>query len=68
MPEGEALKLFNRTDAAASVWALALVVMVATGVIPVRGFAIGFAIGSAIAVLNQSARWSRICGRMTASR
>ncbi|MEG3090493.1 fatty acid desaturase family protein [Sphingomonas sp. PB1R3] len=53
MPEGEALVRFNRTDAAASIWAIALVAMVVTGVIPVRGFAIGFAIGSAVAVLNQ---------------
>lgn len=53
MPEGEALVRFNRTDAAASIWAIALVALVATGVIPVRGFAIGFAIGSAVAVLNQ---------------
>lgn len=53
MPEGEALVRFNRTDAAASIWAVALVVMVAVGIISLRGFAIGFAIGSAVAVLNQ---------------
>ncbi|MET4896464.1 fatty acid desaturase [Sphingomonadaceae bacterium jetA1] len=53
MPEGEALVRFNRTDAAASIWAIALLAMVATGLIPLRGFAIGLVIGSAIAVLNQ---------------
>jgi fatty acid desaturase len=53
MPEGEALALFNRLDLGASIWAIAIVAMLATGVIPVRGFAIVFVIGAAVAVLNQ---------------
>lgn len=53
MPEGEALTRFNRTDAAASIWAVALIALVVAGIIPLRGFAIGLAIGSAVAVLNQ---------------
>ncbi|SEN32535.1 Fatty acid desaturase [Sphingomonas gellani] len=53
VPEGAALKQFNRIDAAASVWAIALLTMVATGVIPLRSFGIGIGIVSAVALLNQ---------------
>jgi fatty acid desaturase len=53
VPEGEALKQFNRIDLSASAWALTLVALVASGVIPLRSFAVGFAIMSAVAVLNQ---------------
>lgn len=52
-PEGRALAYWNRVELAASVWAVALIAMVATGVIPLRAFAIGFAIAGAVAVLNQ---------------
>ena len=53
IPAGEQRVLFDRLDAAASAWAIALVVLVATGVIPMRGFLIGLGIGSAVALLNQ---------------
>lgn len=53
MPEGEAARLWNRIEAAASVWAIALVAMVATGVIPLRAFGIAMAVASAVAVINQ---------------
>ncbi len=53
VPDGEVLKQFNRIDAAATVWALALVGLVASGSIPLRAFAIGVGIMSAVAMLNQ---------------
>ncbi len=53
MPEGEAKSLWNRLEAACSLWALALVAMVATGVIPIRAFAIGMAVAAGVAVVNQ---------------
>src|SRR3546814_5199404 len=43
-PEGEAKRLWHRTEAAASVWAIALIALVATGVIPLPAFAIVLAI------------------------
>ena len=52
-PEGEAKVLWNRVEAAASLWAIAIVVMTATGIIPLRSFGIAFAIVSAVAVTNQ---------------
>lgn len=53
MPEGEAKVLWNRLEAACSVWAIALVAMVATGVIPLRAFAIGMVVAAGVAVVNQ---------------
>jgi fatty acid desaturase len=52
-PEGEAKRYWNRVEAAASVWAMAVIALIATGVLPLRAFGIGFAIASAVAVLNQ---------------
>ena len=52
-PEGEALAQWNRIEAAASVWALTIVALVATGTVPLRGFAIALAVASAVAVVNQ---------------
>ena len=52
-PEGDAKTLWNRTEAAASVWAIAIVVLTATGVFPLRGVLIALAIGSGVAVVNQ---------------
>ena len=52
-PEGDAKRYWDRLEAACAVWAVALLIMVATGVIPLRAFAIGFGIASAVAVLNQ---------------
>ena len=53
VPNGEAKRYWDRVELAASIWAVALLVMVATGVVPLRAFGIGFAIASAVAVLNQ---------------
>ena len=52
-PEGEAKRLWDRIETAASIWAMAIIVMTATGVIPLRSFLIAFAIVSAVAVTNQ---------------
>ena len=52
-PEGEARAYWNRVETAAGLWAMALIALVATGVLPLRAFAIGFAIAAAVAVLNQ---------------
>ena len=52
-PEGEARRYWNLVETAAAAWAVSLIALVATGVIPLRAFLIGFAIASAVAVLNQ---------------
>lgn len=51
--EGDYRSLWVRLEVAASVWAIALVAMVATGVIPLRAFAIYLGVLSATMVLNQ---------------
>ena len=53
VPEGEALKQFNRIDAAASVWAVAVLAGVASGVIPLHVFLVALAVVSAVGILNQ---------------
>ncbi|WP_188657786.1 fatty acid desaturase family protein [Sphingomonas metalli] len=52
-PEGEAKRLWDRVETAASLWAIALIAMAATGIIPLRSFAIILGIAAAVAVLNQ---------------
>jgi fatty acid desaturase len=52
-PEGEIRRMWIMQETAASLWALALLTMVGTGVIPLRAFAIGLGIASATIVLNQ---------------
>ncbi len=52
-PEGEAKALWNRLEIATSIWAVALVATVASGIIPLRVFLIFLAIASAVAVVNQ---------------
>ena len=52
-PEGDARALWNRVELAASVWAIAIVTSVATGVVPLRSVLIAFGIVSAVAVVNQ---------------
>ena len=52
-PEGEAKAQWNRIEIAASVWAIAIVVLVATGIVPLHSFLVAFAIVSAVAVTNQ---------------
>lgn len=51
--DGDYRKLWVRLEIAASVWAIALVAMVATGVIPLGAFAIYLGVLSATMVLNQ---------------
>lgn len=52
-PEGEAAKLWTRLEVATSLWAITLMTLVVTGVIPLRAFLIILGIASAVAVLNQ---------------
>ena len=52
-PEGEAKAQWNRIETAASMWAIALLALVATGTLSLRSFAIAMAVASAVAVLNQ---------------
>lgn len=52
-PEGEARKLWDRLEIAASAWAVALLVAVAAGVVPLRSFLIFLGVISATMVINQ---------------
>jgi fatty acid desaturase len=52
-PEGEFARDWARQEAAASVWAIALLAMVATGVIPFKSFFIFLAVSSGVMFLNQ---------------
>ena len=52
-PEGEAKALWTRLEIATSLWAITLVALVASGVLPMRAFLIILAVASAVAVLNQ---------------
>ena len=52
-PEGDAARSWLIWETLAAVWAIALIIMVATGVIPLRSFAIFLGIASGVAVLNQ---------------
>jgi fatty acid desaturase len=52
-PEGEAKALWIRLEVATSLWAIALVMLVATGTLQIRAFLIMMGVASAVAVLNQ---------------
>ncbi|THD38045.1 MAG: fatty acid desaturase [Sphingomonas sp.] len=52
-PEGEARALWHRLEAGASVYAIALIVLTATGMIPLKAFLIFLAVTSGLAVTNQ---------------
>ncbi|OYU15953.1 MAG: fatty acid desaturase [Alphaproteobacteria bacterium PA4] len=52
-PDGDFARHWTRWEAAASLWALALIAGLASGFIPLAGFAIALAIVSAVMVLNQ---------------
>ncbi len=52
-PVGEARRLWLITEAACSIWAMALIAAVATGFVPMRAFLIALAIVSAAIVFNQ---------------
>lgn len=51
--EGAARVTWHRVEAAASLWALTVIALVATGAVPFRSVAIAFVVVSAVAVLNQ---------------
>ncbi|MEN2785673.1 fatty acid desaturase family protein [Sphingomonas qilianensis] len=53
LPEGEAKRAWLWQETLTSLWAIALLTMVATGVIPLRAFIIGLVILSASMVINQ---------------
>ncbi len=52
-PEGEAMAQWLRVEAACSVWAVALVLLVATGTMLLATFAIVMGVAAGVAVLNQ---------------
>lgn len=52
-PEDPLKKQWVRTEIAASLWAIALIALVATGVVPLRWFVIFLAVASGVAVINQ---------------
>lgn len=53
LPEGEERRRWLTLEVLTSLWAVALVVLVATGIVPLKAFLIFLAVGSAVAVLNQ---------------
>ena len=52
-PVGEARTLWLRTETAASIWAVALILLVATGTMSLTTFAIVMGVAAGVAVLNQ---------------
>lgn len=52
-PEGEFARHWTRVEIAASLWAITLVGLVVSGVLPLRAFAIILAVFAAVAVVNQ---------------
>jgi fatty acid desaturase len=52
-PEGEARTLWHRLEAAASVYAITLIALTATGIIPLKAFLTFLSIASGVAVINQ---------------
>ena len=53
MPEGAFARQWNRIETAASLWAITLVTLAATGVLPLRAFLIILGVASGVAVVNQ---------------
>ena len=53
MPEGDLKRQWFWQEAGASVWALALIASVASGLLPLRAFVIGIAVFSCVMFLNQ---------------
>ena len=52
-PEGDLARHWRWQEAAASLWAIALITMVAAGVVPVRVFAVFLIVASGVMLLNQ---------------
>ena len=53
MPEGEERARWVRLEVATAVWAIALIVLTATAVIPFKAFAIFMVVGAGVALINQ---------------
>lgn len=53
MPEGAARRHWLVLEVLASLWAMALIALVASGTLPLRTFLIGLAVASGVMVLNQ---------------
>jgi fatty acid desaturase len=53
MPQGDEKARWDRVEAATAVWALALIVLTATGVLPLKAFLVFLAVGSGVALINQ---------------
>jgi len=53
MPEGKERARWVRLEAATAVWAIALIVLTAVGVIPFNAFAIFMVVGAGVALINQ---------------
>jgi fatty acid desaturase len=53
MPEGEFARQWRRIETAASLWAITLLGLAITGVLPLRAFLIILAVSSGVAVVNQ---------------
>lgn len=53
LPQGEEKARWDRVEAATSVWALSLIALTATGVLPLKAFLIFLAVGSGVALINQ---------------
>lgn len=53
MPDGQARRHWLVLETLASLWAMSLIALVATGTIPLRAFLIGLAVASGTMVLNQ---------------
>ena len=53
MPQGEFARQWRWQEAAASVWAIALIAMVVTGIIPLEAFLVFLAVSSGVMFLNQ---------------
>jgi fatty acid desaturase len=53
MPEGEEKARWLFWEAATSVWAITLIALTATGVVPLKAFAIFLVVGSGVALINQ---------------
>ena len=52
-PEGDFARAWGWMEGAASLWAITLIVLAATGVVPLRAFAIFLGIASGVMLLNQ---------------
>ncbi len=53
-PEGVERRLWHRLEAAASIYAIAMIALTATGIIPLKAFLIFLAVTSVLAVTNQT--------------